>query len=388
MGKNWGINKCFATTVRGLEQELVNELITLGAKDIVIRNAGVEFKADFESIIKINMGSRIASRVLWQVATARYANEDDIYQMAHMINWQEYFKVEKSIKVSTTAIKSPVKSLEFLTLKVKDAVCDKFSQLYGVRPNVDKANPDIRLYLFLTEDTQTLYIDTSGEALFKRGYRDAKLEAPLKENLAAGLLALAKYDGTTPFYDPMCGSGTIAIEAAMIALNIAPGLHRGFAFENILDYPEAFYTQHKSMLLQVQQLDKQVEIYASDISYKAIEVTKDNVFKAGLADYISINRKDFLESDKPSDSGMLLTNLPYGVRLQDEDELAVMYPFIGDSLKKNYTNWNTFWLTSDLRFAKLVRLTPKRKTPVFNGSLECRLYNIPVVNGSNRKVKE
>jgi putative N6-adenine-specific DNA methylase len=214
---------CFATTNKGLEILLAEELTTLGAKDVNTVTAGLEFRATLNDIVKMNLHTRLASRIMIQLGHGPYSNNDDaedIYGLACEINWSEWFHVGNTIKVSTNAIKSPLTSLEFVTLKVKDAICDYFNERVDARPNVDKQNPDMRIYNFLTEDTVTIYLDTSGDTLFKRGYRKLKLEAPIKENLAFGLIKLSGWTPEQPFFDPMCGSGTIAVEAICYGLNI------------------------------------------------------------------------------------------------------------------------------------------------------------------------
>ena len=392
--------KAFASTSRGLEQLLSKELTILGAKDIVITNAGAKFSADFTTIMKINLHSRIASRVMLEIARAEYLNETDIYNLAYQINWQTWFDVEKSIKLYTTAIHCPLKSLDFITLKVKDAICDKFSAKVGTRPNVDKTNSDIRIYNFLTKDTITIYIDTSGEGLFKRGYRQNKLEAPLKENLASGLVQLSGWNSTVTLLDPMCGSGTIIIEALGLALNIAPGLNRRFAFEHINNFATSVWQSLKQQAIAQIHLETSVNIYANDIDFRATHTVKENLnlFLKQLGDLlpnqttqikqifnqIKFSTQDILDLNAPDSSGIFITNPPYGVRLEDQEHLEGLYPLISAHLKNNFANWNCYFLTNDLQMPKLMRLKPSKKTPVFNGALECRFFEFKMVQGSNR----
>ena len=377
----------FATTARGLESLLIDELVVLGATETVAVNAGVQFKAGLDVLMRINLHSRLASRVMIQVGFGGYRNEQDIYNIARKIQWEQWFNMGNTIKISTSAIKSPVKSLEFITLKVKDAICDRFVELVDARPSVDKTNPDMRIYTFLTEDTATIYLDTSGEALFKRGYRQNKVEAPLKENLAAGLIKLSGWTPDQPFYDPMCGSGTIAIEAASIGINMAPGLERNFAFEKFVGFDSKRWNVLKEDAENAINRDIKLSIYASDISNRALDITQDNLSYAGLLDYVQISDGDFLQHKSPKPSGILITNPPYGVRLEEEDTMATCYPLWSTHLKQNYANWNCFFFSGDLRMPKLMRLKPERKVPLFNGALDCRLFEFKMVEGSNRKEK-
>ncbi len=378
----------FATTARGLESLLTEELITLGAKELVSVNAGVQFKATLDDLMRINLHSRLASRVMIQVGFGGYRNEQDIYNLAHKIQWEQWFNMGNTLKIATSAIKSPVKSLEFITLKVKDAICDRFVELVDARPSVDKVNPDMRIYTFLTEETATIYLDTSGEALFKRGYRQNKVEAPLKENLAAGLIKLSGWTPEQAFYDQMCGSGTIVIEAASIGVNLAPGLSRNFAFEKFAQFNSVGWEKMKEDAEAAINREAKLSIFASDISRRALDITQDNFSYAGLLDYVNVSDGDFLDHKAPATSGVLITNPPYGVRLEEEETMAAFYPLLGAHLKKSYMNWNCFFFSSDLRMPKLMRLKPNLKIPLFNGALDCRLFEFQMVEGSNRKPKD
>ncbi len=382
---------CFATTNRGLEVLLKEELSNLGASDINVVNAGLEFRATLNDIMKMNLHSRLASRIMIQLGVSGYRNSDDaedIYNLARKIEWDKWFHVGNTIKVSTNAINSPLKSLEFVTLKVKDAICDYFNEKVDSRPSVDKQEPDMRIYNFLTSDSVIIYLDTSGDTLFKRGYRKLKLEAPLKENLAFGLIKLSGWTPDRPFYDPMCGSGTLAVEAISYGLNIAPGLNRNFAFENFIDFDSNFYNNIKEQAKQAINKTQKLQIFASDISRKAIEIAKQNFQQIGLDKYVTFSHGDFIYKTAPAANGVLITNPPYGVRMDEQDNLANLYPQIGSTLKKNFSGWDCYFFTGDLRMPKLVRLKPTRKVPLFNGALECRLYEFKMVSGSNRKIKE
>jgi putative N6-adenine-specific DNA methylase len=242
----------------------------------------------------------------------------------------------------------------------------------------------MRIYNFLTENTVTIYLDTSGEALFKRGYRSARQEAPLKENLACGLLKLSGWEHDKPLFDPMCGSGTIVIEAVHMALNIAPGLKRTFAFEQFDNFYQKDWDDMKSLAKSAIINDKTLDITASDISMEAIIQTENNLKHARLREHVRFSCKDILDIQAPQKPGVMLINPPYGIRLNELDELGVLYPKIASHLKQNFDNWNCYFFTADLRLPKLMRLKPSKKTPLFNGALDCRLFEFKMVRGSNR----
>ena len=378
---------CFATTVRGLEQLLADELTELGASEINLVNAGLEFSASLDDIMRMNLHSRLASRIMIRLGFGGYRQEEDIYQLAQGVKWDQWFHSGNTIKVSTSAIACPLKSLDFVTLRVKDAICDYFVERVDSRPSVDKANPDMRIYTFLTSETATIYLDASGDTLFKRGYRRSKLEAPIRENLAFGLIKLSGWTPDRPFYDPMCGSGTLAIEAICYGLNIAPGLNREFAFEKFIDFDATKFAQMRESAQAAINYDQELQIYASDINRHAVEIAKQNFAQIKLDKYVNFGCGDFLDQVAPAENGVIVTNPPYGVRLDELDNLAQIYPQIATTLKRNFAGWDCFFFTGDLRMPKLMRLKPSRKTPVYNGALECRLFEFKMVSGSNREVK-
>lgn len=378
---------CFATTVRGLENLLAEELENLGAENINIVNAGLEFTATMDNIMRMNLHSRIASRIMIRLAYSGYRSEDEIYKLARKIKWDEWFHVGNSIKVATNAMRCPLKSLDFVTLRVKDAICDHFVEAVDARPNVDKAEPDMRIYTFLTEESATIYLDTSGDTLFKRGYRKLKLEAPIRENLAFGLVKLSGWTPDKPFYDPMCGSGTIVVEAISYGLNIAPGLNREFAFEKFMDFEVFKFENMKEEAKKAIRKDVKLQVFASDINRKAIEIAKENFQQIKLDQYVNFSFGDFLTMKAPASGGVIVTNPPYGIRMEELDTLAELYPQLASNLKKNFAGWDCYFFTGDLRMPKLMRLKPSRKIPVYNGALECRLYEFKMVSGSNREIK-
>ena len=375
----------FATCPRGLEGVLAQELSALHALEVETFDGGVRFGGPFALAYAVNLESRVASRVLWQVAQSPYRSEQDIYETVRAAPWSTWFSVDQSIRVDVSAIRSPVKSLDFVTLRVKDAVCDAFRAASGRRPDVDTRAPDVRISAFLSASHLTLYLDTSGEALFKRGYRLATGDAPLRENLAAGILRLAQWNPGTPLLDPMCGSGTFLCEAALIALDRAPGLDRAFGFEKLAMFDAAAWQQLKDDARARGRDSSDLEIYGSDRYGDTLKVARANLAALGLEERVALKQADVLDMPAPAASGTLVMNPPYGVRQQDQQALAKFYPKLGDALKKKYAGWTAYIFTSDLRLPKLIGLSPSRRTPLYNGALECRLFEFPLVAGSMRR---
>ena len=379
------MNHFFATCPRGLEALLVNELQASGAKNIKPTDGGVSFMGDVGVCYHANLHSRIATRILWQVACGKYATEDDLYQAAYKINWPNWFEVKHDFMVKVTGVKCPLKSLEFATLRIKDAVCDKFRQAVGSRPYIDTKNPAVRIHAYLTAEEYIVYVDASGDSLHQRGNRKASIEAPLRENLAAGILQLSGWKAGEPLLDPMCGSGTFLLEACMTSLNIAPGLNRNFGFERLKNFESDTWKKIKNAALKNVKPTTFQKIYGSDNDLRAVRVAKQNLQEAGLLEAVQLAHVDMLEASPPGVSGVLVTNPPYGVRIGEDEALAAFYPKLGEALKRKFAGWNAYFLTNDLRMPKLMRLAPSKKTPLFNGPLECRLFEIKMVAGSNRK---
>ena len=380
------MEKFFATCPRGLEQVLAAELQVLGARDIKAVDGGVAFAGDFALCYAANLESRVASRVLWQVGHARYGSEQDIYNAACALSWPRWFDVRRAIRVNVSAIKSPLKSLDFATLRIKDAVCDAFRAARGKRPDINTAKPDVRIHAFLTRDEATFYLDTSGEALFKRGWRVEGGEAPLRENLAAGILKLAGWNPPTPLLDPLCGSGTFLVEAAMIALDIAPGINRSFGFEQLENFDAKKWRALCDKAGARRKPANPLPIYGSDKSGKILAHARENLLAAGLTEAVQIKQMDVLDASPPlAKPGILVMNPPYGERLGGQDELAAFYPKLGDTLKQRFAGWTAYLFSADLRLPKLIGLAASRRTPLYNGALECRLFEYKLVAGSMRK---
>jgi len=381
------MERFFATCPRGLEQVLVAELAALGAHDAEAVDGGAAFAGDLALCYSANLESRVASRVLWQIGAAPYRSEHDIHDAALRLPWPRHFDVRRSIRVDTAAIKSPVKSLDFVTLRVKDAVCDAFREARGTRPDVDTQAPDVRIHVFLTRDEVTFYLDTSGDPLFRRGWRTARGDAPLRENLAAGILKLAGWTPPTPLFDPMCGSGTFLAEAAMMALEIAPGLNRAFGFEKLENYDAGKWRALREEARAREKPVHALPIYGSDRSGNILALARDNLSSAGLLEVVQLKQMHVLDAAPPAAAGIIVMNPPYGERTGEAEELAAFYPKLGDVLKQRFAGWTAYILTSDMRLPRLIRLAASRRTPLYNGALECRLFKYELVAGSRRRVK-
>ena len=376
----------FAPCPRGLETTLADELASFGAREIAAVEGGVGFAGELDLAYRANLESRIASRILWRVDGGEYRNERDIYALVRGIDWTRLFKPERTLRVDVAATRSPLASLEFATLRIKDAICDRFRDERGVRPSVDKRAPDVRVHAHLTEREATLYLDTSGEPLFKRGYRRDADEAPLRENLAAGLLALAQWTPERMLLDPMCGGGTIVAEAAQIAAQRAPGLARTFAFQKLAWYDGPTWQRIRQRAHdRVRPASGTPAIVASDIAADAVSRTSSALRAARVDAYVRVEQADVLTRAAPSASGLLLANPPYGVRLADAQQLAAFYPRLGDALKRSFSGWLAALFTGDLRLAKLIGLRPDRRIPLWNGAIECRLFVFRLVEGAMRK---
>jgi putative N6-adenine-specific DNA methylase len=371
----------FATCPRGLEKLLLGEIESLKGQQAAVVPGGVAFAGDWSACYAVNLWSRIASRVLWKISQFDYRDEKHLYEAARALDWQKYFPVERTLRVNVTAQKSPLKSLEFATLRIKDAVCDRFRDELGRRPDVDRSRPDVRIHAFLEGTRATLYLDTSGEPLFKRGWRGEAGEAPLRENLAAGIVMLSGWQPGEPLLDPMCGAGTLLVEAAAMARGRAPGAKRSFGFEKLRNFDPGVWAQARD---EARTVEKSPELYGSDNDPRAIDAARRNLAAAGVERWVKLERTDVLERKAPAAGGVLLANPPYGERMGSAEELARFYPLLGDTLKKNFAGWRCYLFTADLRLPKLIRLQPSARTPLWNGALECRLYEFRIVAGPHR----
>ena len=378
----------FATCPRGLEALLADELLMQRALKIVVTDGGVSFEGNLDTMYRVNLHSRIATRIMSRVGQGSYATEEDIYKATFKLHWPSWFKVNQTIRVKVTGVKCPLKSLDFVTLRIKDAVCDRFREEGALRPSVSVRDPDVRIHAYLTENQYQLYLDTSGAPLYQRGFRDVSVIAPLRENLAAGMIMLSGWIPGTPFLDHMCGSGTFLIEAAMMAVNQPPGMRRTFGFQKLTSFDEGLWKKIKTEAMNKMKPNEFLDIYGSDMDLRAVRVARHNLKVAGLEEVAKVMQSDFIKLEPPTSEGTLVTNPPYGQRIGEDEDLKEVYPVWAKHMKESFGGWNTYFLTADLEMPKDMRLKPSKKTPLYNGALECRLFEIKMVAGSNRKPKD
>ncbi len=406
--------RLFLPCAAGVEALLRDELgRLLPGVPAQAQRGGVALATDAAGLMTLNLGSRLAQRVLIEVAAAAYRHEDDLYALAQRVDWNLWITAQHTLRVDTTAQRSPLRSLNFAALRVKDAVCDQLRETTGERPNVDTRQPDLQLMLHLGETQATLYVDASGESLFKRGWREDKGDAPLKETLAAAMLAAAGWRGTPAeggaLHDPCCGSGTIAIEAAQIACGIAPGLKRRFAFERLLPFgtpPMRALMQRLKSQAQARIHAPAVPISASDVSFRMLDFARRNAQRAGVEAFIDFHGGDALERPSPalppSLHGTLMLNPPYGERIEiagkaarpsaeDRDTPSDFFARLASHWKRAYTQhpagWTAWVLSPDMKLPGAMRLKASLRVPMWNGPIECRLFRFELVAGSARAPK-
>ncbi len=408
----------FLPCAAGVEALLADEVARLlPGRRIDSQRGGVALQGSVADTMALNLESRLAQRVLVEVAEGPYRHENDVYELARGVDWSLWIDPRQTLRVDTTTQRSPLRSPKFAALRVKDAVCDQFREACGERPDVDTRHPDLPLLLHLGEERASLYVDTSGEPLFKRGWREDTGDAPLKETLAAALLAAAGWRGTPEaggaLHDPCCGAGTIAIEAAQIACGIAPGLARGFAFERQAPFADVAARADWQRLKAAARSRMQaapVPIFASDVSFRMVDFARRNAERAGVAAAIVFNGGDALERPAPvlppDLPGMLVVNPPYGERIEVAGKAAprpqVRIADPGDNRtlpddffarlaahwKRAYTRhpagWTAWVLSPDMKLPSRMRLKEARRVPLWNGPIECRLFRFDLVAGSMR----
>ena len=396
----------FLPCAAGVEDFLAQEVHALTGRvgqDLLTLRGGVRVRADWRDALKLNLHSRLAQRVLIELAHAPYRSENDLYAIASGVAWEIWFTPKQTFKIETTAQHSPLQSLNFATLRIKDAIADRFrAKAGGVRPSIETQWPDCRVFAHLTTDTCTLYIDTSGEPLFKRGWRQDKGDAPLKETLAAAMLAASGWwnpetgaVSDAPLYDPCCGSGTIAIEAAQIAAGIAAGSLRRFGFEKLLPFQAHVWSALKAEAVPPAQARAPV-IFGSDVSHRMVDFAERNAERAGVAAAIQFRGGDALQRMPPAESGVVVLNPPYGERIEvggvargreeaQTEDGGQFFVQLASHWKKNFAGWTAWMLTPDLQLPKRMRLKESRRVPMWNGPIECRLFRFDMVAGSARE---
>ena len=418
----------FVPCAAGVESFLayeVAQITGLASRDMQTLRGGVQVQASWRAALQLNLHSRLGMRVLIQLAHQPYASEDDIYNAASAVAWEMWFTPKQSFRVEITAQHSPLKSLNFATLRVKDAIADRFRDKSGVRPDVDTQRPDVRVHAHLTEKMLTLYLDTTGEPLFKRGWREDTGDAPLKETLAAAMLAasgwsmplltapcetppavpsVAGVEQGLPLYDPCCGSGTIVIEAAQIACRMAAGLQRRFGFEKLRMFDAHVWRQLQDEA-RAQACEPRAAVFGSDVTFRMVDFAQRNAERAGVAKAVNLRGGDALQRMPPTDvSGVMLVNPPYGERIEaagvagaaslarsgarevgQVEDGGEFFSQLASHWKKNYTGWRAWVLTPDLKLPGRMRLKESRRVPMWNGPIECRMFRFDLMAGSARK---
>ncbi len=371
-----------AKTFYGLEDMLVQELKQLGASKIIKKNRAVEFYGDLGFLYKANYSLRTALKILVPIWHFKAKNEIVFEKEINKIPWENYFYNSQTFAIDSTVYSEYFKHSQYIMLKMKDCIVDRFRKKFGKRPDVERFNPDIKLHLHISNQDVTISLDSSGDPLFKRGYRKSHFEAPINEVLAAGLLNIAGWDGKGNFLDPMCGSGTLLIEAAMMALNIPPQLHRKkFGFTNWKNFDLELFNQIKDTRIN-RIKDFSGKIFGYDVSNKALLCAKENIEAADLTEFIELKNQDFFTSKKEQYPLLIVFNPPYDERISITTEN--FYKNIGDTLKNNYKNVFSWFITSDLEAYKKIGLRPSKKIKIFNGKLECRLFQYDIYEGSNK----
>jgi len=401
----------FLPCAAGVEEFLAQEVHALTGRvgqDLLTLRGGVRVRADWREAMKLNLHSRLAQRVLIELAHAPYRNENDLYAIASGVAWEIWFTPKQTFKIETTAQHSPLTSLNFATLRIKDAIADRFrAKANGVRPSIETQWPDVRVFAHLATDQCTLYIDTSGEALFKRGWRQDKGDAPLKETLAAAMLAASGWwnpetgeVSAEPLYDPCCGSGTIAIEAAQIALGIPAGSLRRFGFEKLLPFQPHVWSALKAEAQPAARNEAPAAIFGSDVSHRMVDFAERNAERAGVAAAVQFRGGDALQRMPPAEAGAIVLNPPYGERIEvggvaraqgggreeaQTEDGGEFFVQLASHWKKNYAGWTAWVLTPDMQLPKRMRLKESRRVPMWNGPIECRLFRFDMVAGSARQ---
>lgn len=375
-----------AKTFKGLEDVLAKELIELGANNVQIERRAVSFTGDLRMLYTANFCLRTASRVLVPIATFKAKKTDDIYEQVKQVDWAQYMTEKTTFQIDATVYSDLFRHSQFVTYRVKDAIVDWWMEQAGVRPNVRLTNPDLYLNVHIAGDIVTVSLDSSGESLHKRGYRVANTQAPINEALAAGMLLLAGWNGQGDFYDPMCGSGTLLIEAALIARNIAPGIYRkGFAFEKWANFDADLFEDIYSDDSREREFDH--KIYGSDAGYYAVQTATKNIQSANLQRDIEVKQirvEELRLADKNTEGALVMMNPPYGERLSQDKDVLRLYQDMGTALKHQFSGATAWIISSNEAALKCVGLRPAKRIHLVNGDLEC-LFNQYVLFKGDRK---
>ena len=368
------MNQYFATVARGLEDIAAAEIKDLGAKEVTTSFTGVSFQGDKELLYKVNLWSRIIFRVLVPIAKVKSFNAEQLYRSVQQIDWSEYLTPEMTLAVNCTGKNKQLNHSHFTALQIKKAIVDRQQKDNGKRSDIDSKTPDLLVNAHIDNNRCTISLDSSGSSLHRRGYRPAVGLAPLKETLAAALINLTQWTPEIAFYDPLCGSGTLPIEATLKALNIAPGLYRErFGFQSWLDYDETLWDKIVTEANNQQQFDLNIPVVGSDRNLEILNQARENAYNCNVTDYIEFLHQDLSQIIAPADKGIIICNPPYGERLGNVTELEDLYKTLGDIFKQRFTGWTAYILTGSKHLSKKVGLRTAKRIPVYNGSLPCTL---------------
>jgi putative N6-adenine-specific DNA methylase len=372
-----------AKTLAGLEGVLEKELVDLGAQDVKQQRRAVSFTGDTKILYKVNLWSRTALSILQPLFEFSFETQQEYYDKLREYKWDDIFSVDKTIAINALAFDSVFTNTHFLAQRTKDAIVDFFTDKTGKRPSVDIDEPQIKINVFITKNTCSISLDSSGAPLFKRGYRRKNVTAPLNEVLGAGLVLLTGWDKQQPFYDPMCGSATFSIEAAMIALNMAPSIfRRNFSFFHWQDFDTQLWESLKQEARDG-ELNNVPEILASDISNLAMDAARQNLMEAGLLGRVKLEKRDFFQSKPTHENGTVIINPPYGRRLQSEN-INEYYQNMGTALKHNYAGFKAYIISPDKILTHKIGLRHSSQKMVFNGQIECRFLGYELYKGTKK----
>lgn len=370
----------FVSTAKGLSDVLVDEMIQLGISHPKKTPAGAFFEGNWEDVYRLNLRSRVASRILKPLIEFTAYKEDELYeQIINNQDFSRYVNPEKTFMIDASVKESAIHDQRFLAMKVKDAIVDQIRETFGDRPNIEKENPDVRFYIKGYKNRFSLAVDTSGDSLFMRGYRMEAGEAPLKENLAAALIMMTEWKKDIPIVDLTCGSGTILIEAAMMALNMAPGIHRrAFGFQKFKTYDDESWSNILDSTIEEEKEDLPFKLYGFDFDRKVIQKAKANARRAGVDHVIDFRSESIATVEPPCEKGIVIINPPYGTRMGEEDNLRDVYRDLGYTLKNRFSGWDVFVLSGNKDLMGDLKLKASQKHFVYNGSLECRFLKYTI----------
>ena len=368
------MNNYFATVARGLEEIAATELAELGATDISPSFTGVSFAGDQELLYRVNLWSRIVFRVLVPIAKVKCFNAQQLYRSVQQIDWSDYLDPDMTLAVNCTGKNKQLNHSHFTALQIKKAIVDQQQKQFRRRSDVDPKNPDLLVNAHIDNNRCTLSLDSSGTSLHRRGYRPAMGLAPLKESLASALIYMSEWTPDTAFYDPLCGSGTLPIEATLMGLKIAPGLYRDhFGFQSWLDYDESLWERLITEAKNHQKSELSVPIAGSDRNLEVIQQAQSNAFNSAVADHVKFIHQDLAQATPPVDKGIIICNPPYGERIGNISELEELYKMLGDVFKQRFTGWTAYILTGSKHLSKKVGLRTAQRIPIYNGSIPCTL---------------